>query len=142
MVVENYDEIVLNEPHKMSPDARASLIAGPAGFTQLTSDDAHYVEHSPDADLSILAGAHVFVRSETERKCPHRQSFAWPTLTHTPFAASAGLRERLARAESDAAQLVKDVASLGGAPHANAPTPLQAEAAHMALQAAHAGQLG
>lgn len=107
VVVENYDEIVLNEPHKLSPEAKASLLAGPTGSTQLTADDAYYLEHSPDADLSVLAGAHVFVRSETEResRLSHPRSnvhclFALPPTIPSSQACESALRAQRATLRS------------------------------------------
>lgn len=119
VVSEVFDEVVFNVPSALSEEALTRLLAGPTKILPREGDDAYFAEHSPDADLAQLAGAHAFVRSETER-----------------------LRERLARAEADSAQLAKDVVALGGNPLDEARHHVDAEAVSAAVAAAHAGLVG
>lgn len=63
-----FDEVVFNVPSALSEEALTRLLAGPTKILPREGDDAYFAEHSPDADLAQLAGAHAFVRSETERE--------------------------------------------------------------------------
>lgn len=84
VVSESFDEVVFNHPTSLTEEAFTRLTGGPAKYWPREGDDAYFNEHVPDSDLGVLAGAHAFVRSETEREwaCNAAQRTK-PPHTHT-----------------------------------------------------------
>jgi transcription initiation factor IIF auxiliary subunit len=92
VVSEFYDEVVFNNPETQSPELmeRIAKFMEPSEVPSGHRLEQHFKEFSPAGDLAQIAAAQAFVAQETAR-----------------------LMERLARADTEATQIMDDLETLG-----------------------------